>query len=167
MLFITQSFYAFLKKYKRKFIKIAYLWTSFSSSRFGILISKQTSLTSPSGPMPVSPCSLSALADTRRIHDHARVGVRHRSASGRRAESRRGVEEVDDMSDEERRRDRTTQRKWAVREMAPNRLVCRWTHYLSHADTTDIVDARLIALMASLRVRVSRAIRAAEAEGGN
>lgn len=69
------------------------------------------------------------------------------------------------MSDEERRRDRTARRKWAVREMAPNRLVCRWTHYLSHADSTDTLDARLIALMASLRVRVSRAIRAAE--GGN
>lgn len=105
-------------------------------------------------------------ADTRRIRDHACVGVRHRSASGRRERSlgQRVMEKADSMSDEERRRDRTAQRKWAVREMAPNRLVCRWTHYLSHAD---ILDARLIALMASLHVRVSRAIRATEAEGGN
>lgn len=86
---------------------------------------------------------------------------------GERSLGQRVVEEADGMSDEERRRDRTAQRKWAVREMAPNRLVCRWTHYLSHADSTDILDARLIALMASLRVRVSRAIRATEAEGGN
>lgn len=78
---------------------------------------------------------------------------------GERSLGRRVVEQADGMSDGERRRDRTAQRKWAVREMAPNRLVCRWTHYLSHADSTDILDARLIALMASLRVRVSRAIR--------
>lgn len=37
---------------------------------------------------------------------NARVGVRHRSASGRR-----GVEEADGTSDEERRRDRTARRK--------------------------------------------------------
>lgn len=87
---------------------------------------------------------------------------RHRSASGRREEPRwwravRGIWE----SNEKRWRGRTDRCKWAVREMAPNRLVCRWTHYLSHADTTDTLArcTRLIALMASLRVRVSRAIR--------
>lgn len=48
--------------------------------------------------IPVGPHYPSALAYTRRIRDHARVGVRHRSASGRRAErslGRRGVEETD------------------------------------------------------------------------
>lgn len=38
--------------------------------------------------MPVGPQSPFELADTRRIRDRARVGVRHRSASGRRAEPR-------------------------------------------------------------------------------
>lgn len=60
------------------------------------------------------------------------VGERHRGG-----ERREHLEEVDGASNEERRRGRTDRCKWAVREMAPNRLVCRWTHYLSHADSTD------------------------------
>lgn len=42
--------------------------------------------------MPVGPYSSFALADTRRMRDHARVGVRHRSASGRRADRSLGEE---------------------------------------------------------------------------
>lgn len=106
-----------------------------------------------SSPMPVGPQSPCELADTRRIRDHARVGVRHRSASGRRAVPRwQRAEEGGGgqwESEVERRRGRTDRCKWAVREMAPNRLVCRWTHYLSHADTTDTLCTLDCAHMAS------------------
>lgn len=63
--------------------------------RIAILHPANPIRTDLSSPMPVGPHSPSALADTRRIRDHARVGVRHRSASGRRAAERRALEEVD------------------------------------------------------------------------
>lgn len=66
----------------------------------------------------------------------------------------KSVGDIQGTSNEEKRRGRTDRCKWAVREMAPNRLVCRWTHYLSHADSTDTLCTRLIVLMASLRVYV-------------